>query len=250
MVGAGPTGYTDHVPKGARVCAAHQPNLLPWAGFMAKLACADEFVIADDVQYVKQNFVNRCRLPGANGPLWLSIPVERSGKFGQRQREVRIDHSQNWHGTFVKTLRHRYAKTELYPEIGSRIERAIDERPVFLLDLNLRLVQELNTALGITTPMHLLSDLGITTEDRCRRIVDLTLACGCRHYLAGKGASIHYMVEEPFVEANISYSYYSFSEDEYPQETGSFVTGCSIIDSLFRTGVAVTRSRIGLDATE
>ena len=34
-----------------RILAAHQPNYLPWLGYLSKVGQADVFVVADDVQY-------------------------------------------------------------------------------------------------------------------------------------------------------------------------------------------------------
>ncbi|MBD3421470.1 MAG: hypothetical protein GF398_15235 [Chitinivibrionales bacterium] len=250
MVASRNSGSTDVPPPAARICAAHQPNLLPWAGFMAKVYRADVFVIADTVQYVKQNFVNRCKIPRAGKAHWLSIPVEKSGRFGQRQKDVHIDYTQPWRKKFTGTLRHLYGKSALYPVLGGAIEAAIDEECEYLIDLNVRLLSELTALLGITTRICKLSELKVTSQDRCRRIVELTVACGCNHYLAGKGASMHYLVDEPFLQTGISYSYHSFSEPPYEQADGEFTGGCSIVDSLFRCGVPATRGRIGMEPGE
>jgi hypothetical protein len=239
-------GLTETIPAGARVCAAHQPNLLPWAGYFAKMYRADVFVIADTVQYVKLNFVNRCRIADRGGPRWLSVPVLRRGRFGQTERDVRIDNHQRWRDKFWKSLKHRYGKSPLFPTVGMRIGEQINRSHEHLLDLNLALLGILRDCLGIQTPVVLLSETGVTTEDRCGRIVQTTKAVGCTHYLSGKGGSKGYLTNGPFEEAGISYSFFSYQEPPYPQASPSFLPGCSVIDSLFRVGVDETRSRIGM----
>lgn len=51
--------------------AAHQPALLPWAGFWHKYLSADLFVLMPGVAWAKDGFLNRIRHDGA----WLTMPV-------------------------------------------------------------------------------------------------------------------------------------------------------------------------------
>ncbi|HCN08147.1 MAG TPA: hypothetical protein DIT01_09455, partial [Lentisphaeria bacterium] len=45
----------------ARRITAHQANHLPYPGFFAKMHTVDQFVILDDVQFVKGEYHNRNR---------------------------------------------------------------------------------------------------------------------------------------------------------------------------------------------
>src|SRR6187401_3788283 len=63
------------VAASARVVTAHQPTYLPWLGLFHKIALSDAFVIFDDVLYDDRDYVNRNRIRGPSGPLWLTVPV-------------------------------------------------------------------------------------------------------------------------------------------------------------------------------
>ena len=67
-----------------RILAAHQPNFLPWLGYLHKAAQADVFVLADDVQYTKHGFINRNRVRTSQGWQWLTVPVRTRGRGRQR----------------------------------------------------------------------------------------------------------------------------------------------------------------------
>ncbi|MFQ5693753.1 MAG: WbqC family protein, partial [Nitrospinota bacterium] len=41
------------------ILAAHQPQYLPWLGYLDKVAKADVFLVLDDVQYKKNEWQNR-----------------------------------------------------------------------------------------------------------------------------------------------------------------------------------------------
>ena len=65
--------------------AVMQPYLYPYGGYFRLFACADTFVILDDVQFPRRGRVHRCELPtrGAS-PRWLTLPLAR------QPRDVRI----------------------------------------------------------------------------------------------------------------------------------------------------------------
>ena len=57
------------------ILAAHQPQYLPWLGYLQKIAGADVFLILDDVQYKKNEWQNRNRIKSAEGWQWVTVPV-------------------------------------------------------------------------------------------------------------------------------------------------------------------------------
>ncbi|MCW3077781.1 MAG: hypothetical protein JWO32_2390, partial [Bacteroidetes bacterium] len=68
----------------------HQPNFIPWIGYFFKIFKSDAFVILDNVQFTKNGYTNRNQIKTPQGPLWLTLPVIQSGKFGQNINECLI----------------------------------------------------------------------------------------------------------------------------------------------------------------
>ena len=57
--------------------SAHQPNFFPWLGYFVKVAISDIHVILDDVEFSKNNWINRNIIDtGKNS--YLTIPVNKS----------------------------------------------------------------------------------------------------------------------------------------------------------------------------
>lgn len=54
---------------------AHQTQYLPYPGVLQKFFQADVFVFQDDVQFVKQEYMNRNRIRTPDGWRWLTMPV-------------------------------------------------------------------------------------------------------------------------------------------------------------------------------
>ena len=59
--------------------SSHQPEFLPWLGYVSKATMADVYFILDSVQYVKDVFQNRnkIRIKQGDGWQWLNVPVKR-----------------------------------------------------------------------------------------------------------------------------------------------------------------------------
>src|SRR4051812_18014003 len=82
---------TDHpslITEPMRV-TIHQPQFLPWLGYLDKIDQADLFIVLDTVQFKKNEWQNRNRIRTADGWQWLTVPVLQ--RFGQRINEVRIN---------------------------------------------------------------------------------------------------------------------------------------------------------------
>ena len=72
--------------------AIHQPQYLPWLGYLAKWAAADLFIVLDVVQYEKNGWQNRNRIKTPEGPRWLTVPVK--ARLGTAIHDVTVDTSQ------------------------------------------------------------------------------------------------------------------------------------------------------------
>src|SRR5205823_11747690 len=84
----------------------HQPEHLPWLGFIDKARQADLLVLLDDVQFRKNYFQNRNRVRAAGGPVWVTVPVLTKGNADQEIREVQINSegSPRWREKYWGTI--------------------------------------------------------------------------------------------------------------------------------------------------
>ncbi|MGI4881563.1 MAG: WbqC family protein [Janthinobacterium lividum] len=70
------------------IVAIMQPYFVPYAGYFSLFAAADLLVIYDSVQFPREGYVHRNRLPDRNGALrWLKMPLEKA-KLGTRIDEL------------------------------------------------------------------------------------------------------------------------------------------------------------------
>ena len=75
------------------ILTAHQPNYLPYLGFLEKIEHADHFLIVDNVQFVKRGpfgWIHRNKIRNPQGWQWLSLDcltkvAKRSGPMSLYQ---------------------------------------------------------------------------------------------------------------------------------------------------------------------
>jgi hypothetical protein len=219
--------------------AIHQPNYLPWLGYLSRMACADRFVLLDHVQFERQNYQNRTRLRMEGEPRWLSVPVERRSRE-ESIAEKRIDNSlqglRHWSRVHLQTLRHAYRDAPHLQRYLPQLQALYAARYERLVDLNVALLEFLREAFAIRTPVvksSALAPQGAKSElvlDICRRV-------GARALLVGLGGSRAYLDREAFARAGIALVFQAFEHPAYRQcGAAPFTPGLSALDLLLNCG--------------
>jgi len=98
------------------IAAIHQPQYLPWLGYIDKMDKADVFCFLDNVQYKKNEWQNRNRVKTVGGWQWVTVPV--SYKFPEKINAVKINNSVNWRRKHLQALVTNYGKAP-YFSLGS-----------------------------------------------------------------------------------------------------------------------------------
>lgn len=222
--------------------AIHQPHYLPWLGYLAKWAAADVFVFLDTVQYEKNGWQNRNRIKTAAGPRWLTVPVH--ARLGTPIAGVAVDESQPWRARHRRAVERAYADAPHFKRHRDALEGLLDAAWPLLAPLAVASARWLADAIGVTTPTHLASTLGVTATDRNERLLALCAAVGADTYLAGRDGA-RYLDVACFEAAGIRVLYQDYVHPNYAQLHGDFVPNCSAVDLLLTHGdesLAILRS--------
>lgn len=207
------------------ILAGHQPNYLPWIGFFHKMKCSDIFVILDDVQYIKNSFINRTRILGVNGLINLTVPVN----FHSRQKITEVAISEKFSPkNHLESIRHAYGKTPNYPLFKANLHSIYNNNFSKLFELNMELIFLIRNILGISSKIVYKSDKRILGR-KSEMLINLCKEYGADTYLSGQGAK-KYIDEELFTKNKIKVIFHDFYHPEYPQRGKEFVAGLSIID--------------------
>lgn len=210
----------------------HQPQFLPWLGYLDKIDQADLFIALDSVQFKKNEWQNRNRIRTADGFQWVTVPVLHH--FGQLVKDVRINQTVNWRSRHLRALEMQYARAPFrdryLPELRSLYEAPWER----LHDLNMAVIRWLLGAFGIVTPVRAASEWEARDEPT-DRLIDLCRAVGASRYLSGPGGE-QYMDSKKFELADLQLEIQQFQHPRYPQAHEPFLPAMSAIDLLFCCG--------------
>jgi len=95
---------------------------LPPVGYMAWLFLAKEVQIEIHETFLKQTWRNRCRIAGANGPLNLTIPVEKPLGNHTPTSQVLVSRHSDWQRQHWKSIVSAYSKSAYFMYYGDVFE--------------------------------------------------------------------------------------------------------------------------------
>jgi hypothetical protein len=222
------------------IVAAHQPHLLPWLGYLAKIAAADLFVVMDDLQYEAQNFQNRNRIKLNHGAAWLTVPLER-GPQDERICDKRISNAgspkEHWQRRGFNTLRIHYGSAPYWSRYESELFDVFTRPWTRLIDLDLHLLQLHLRWFEIHKPVMIASSLGLSGQ-KTDRIEALCRATKASVYLSGRGGSRGYLDVAQLDRAGVRVVWQEFRHPVYTQRYPAcgFISHLGAIDCLLNCG--------------
>jgi hypothetical protein len=233
---------------GGKRAAILQSNYIPWKGYFDLIGLVDEFVLFDDAQYTKNDWRNRNRIKTQQGVAWLTIPVEHSGRFGQRIDEVRVA-GDRWRLKHWRSIVQSYGSAPFFAAYRDRIEELYNEPAERLSDVNRRFIEGLCDLLGVRTRISWSTEYP-SVDGKTERLVAICQSLGASIYLSGPAAR-EYLDETLFVAAGISVEYMDYSGyREYPQLYPPFDHKVSVVDLLLAVGPEAHRYLKFGEATE
>lgn len=125
---------------------------LPPVEYMAWLLFSAKAEIEMNETYPKQTWRNRYCIPSANGPLALTVPVEKPYGNHTLVHQVKISTHQNWQKQHWRTLVAAYSKSAYFVFYRELLEPFFwGKAPELLVDFNEKLLTTLILEIGIKT---------------------------------------------------------------------------------------------------
>ena len=173
------------------ILAAHQPDLLPWPGFWAKMAVADLFDLAIYDQFQKSGYQRRVKMR----EVWCSV-VLAGGPHLVPIADVQIDLEATAR-RLEDTIIGRYRGARYWRQRGDDLIQLVrGARSSALWAFNTELILGVREMLGIKTPLAVAMPL---KERGTAGIAELCSHYRATTYLAGQGAKA-YQDDDELVE--------------------------------------------------
>ena len=188
---------------------------LPPVQYFAHLQSAEQVWIEQYDHYQKQTYRNRCVIAAPDGPLSLTVPIEKPNTQKAFMRDIRISDHGNWRHLHWNAIESAYNHTPFFEYYKDDFRPFYEKKFDFLVDYNEQLCQLVCQLIDIDTSLQRTESY---VAEPLNTIIDLRDA-------------IHPKKE---VMDNASFSavpYYQVF-----QERLGFLPNLSIIDLLFNMG--------------
>ncbi len=115
--------------------------------------------------FQKMSFRNRCIIPGSNGLLQLSVPLENGRNQTTLFKEVKIAYRENWVAHHSRSFEACFNRAPFFEFYKESLFAILEKKPVYLFDLNWQLLQWVLSKLKSSPKIHLTNQFKITPTD-------------------------------------------------------------------------------------
>jgi hypothetical protein len=205
-----------------------QPYFFPYIGYFQLIQAADKFLLYDDVNYIKQGWINRNRILVNGQSQFLTLRLSGASSY-KKINEIEIDINKK---KILKTVQQAYAKAPLFSEVFPLVERVISFDDRNLARFVSQSIFAICSYLDIDTSFEISSKLNIYTNLAGQdRVIAMCKYYNANTYINAIGGKVLYSQCE-FAKNDIKLQFLQPGDIEYEQNKNHFVPHLSIIDVL------------------
>jgi hypothetical protein len=210
-----------------------QPYLFPYIGYFQLMHAVDRFVVADDVTFIKQGWINRNRLLVNGAAAYFTVPVRRHHRTTLiRDVEIEDGPGGRWRVTLLKTIANFYRRAPSFECVYPLVERVIGGPFTKIADMARASLREVSDYLGATVSIvESSAAYGNAHLKGQERVIDTCRAEHATDYINAIGGRALYS-PDAFLAHGIRLHFLSTGTIEYQQFNLPFVPSLSVIDVL------------------
>jgi len=217
------------------IIAIMQPYFFPYIGYFQLMHAVDVFVFYDDVQFIKNGWINRNRILVGDRPSWLTLPVKRDGHHTDRinQRRYALDEGvESVRAKLRSSYSHACGFEETYTFVDSVLHFPSANVALFNVNLLRCTARSLGLDCRFATSSEVAGSEGLHGE---ARVIKLCRTLGAHQYINAIGGLGLYDPQH-FAEAGLGLSFLRTSVPPQPLRDGP--AHLSILDGMFRESPA------------
>lgn len=208
-----------------------QPYFFPYLGYWQLLAAVDQYVIYDDVTFIKNGWINRNNILLNGAAHMFTIPLEGASSYALI-KDVKITSQEKPLKKLLKTLEQAYQKAPYYKDVYPIVEDVISGAGTSISSALIRQFERVKAYLGLETELIVSSTLSkdnsLHAQDKVLHICKLLNAT--EYYNAIGGTELY--SKEAFSAQNITLRFLKMKPCAYTQFKNEFVPNLSMMDVL------------------
>jgi hypothetical protein len=214
--------------------AIMQPYFFPYLGYFALIKHSDQFILFDNVQYIRHGWINRNRIlkPGS-GWQYFIVPLEKHSREVSI-KDIIISSTEDWRKRILGQIEHYKKIAPNYIEVKALLEDCFSQNSNNITKLNAVCLQKTCHYLNIDFNFSVFSELKMDLEeihapDEWALFISKRL--GISEYINSQDG-ILFFDRKKYADNNITLSFLKVNITEYPQFRNQFEPSLSIIDVL------------------
>jgi hypothetical protein len=208
--------------------AIMQPYFFPYIGYFQLINAVDTFVIYDDVNFIKQGWINRNFILINDKKHFITLEL-KGASSSKLINQIQIGSNRN---RLMKTVFQSYAKAPFFKNVFPIVEDSINYRENNLARYVLNSLQNIARYLDIGTKFLISSSIQKDNDLKGeKKVLHICKLLKVTEYINAIGGKELYSKEE-FKKNNIDIYFVDSNEIIYKQFNDEFVPNLSIIDVL------------------
>lgn len=214
-----------------------QPYLFPYIGYFQLIHAVDEFIIYDDVQWIKNGWINRNRILVDGKAEYLTLPVKKSSLSTLICEKEFPDDIEERKKELIALIAKSYKGAPQYDHAYPVIEECFNYKTMKVEEFVANSLRVCCSYLGVTTPIMHSSQIDKTPGLRAQqRVIDINKQVKSGHYINPIGGTELYQ-KDVFKKENMELSFIKSKAVTYSQFNNEFVPWLSIIDVMMFNSV-------------
>lgn len=213
-----------------------QPYLLPYTGYFQLVNSVDRFVIYDDVQFIKNGWINRNRTLVNGTGCYFTFQLKKASTFDKINQRKFTDRLPIDIKKFLKGLEISYRKAPYYESVIEVVKCAVDFSGRNVSELVTHALRTICNYMEIKAEFIISSNMNIPDDLHAQdRVIWINEALGANAYINVAGGMELYD-HDIFASHGIKLSFLQPQLSEYKQFNNEFVPNLSIVDVLMFNG--------------
>lgn len=205
-----------------------QPYFFPYIGYWQLLNAVDKYVVYDDVNFIKNGWINRNRILVAGKPQWFTLPLNQASPF-KKINEIEITSDEKPKNKLLKTLDMAYHKAPYFKPVFELFQNTLGYSSNLSQCLYFS-IQHTAKYLGIQTEIILSSKLDKNNELKGKdKVIHICKQLNANQYFNAAGGQTLYNKTE-FAAQEIALHFLQTQDITYPQFKYPFIANLSILD--------------------
>lgn len=208
-----------------------QPYLFPYIGYFQLIQTVDQFLVYDDVKWIKSGWINRNRILLHGNPHYFTLPLRKGSASLNINQRFLSENIEEQKKRIMRQITEGYQKAPLFDTVFPLITECLscEERNASAFIVNA--LRVCCAYLGINTPFVLSSELDKQNDLQGQdKILDMNKLMGATSYINPIGG-IELYDKARFAEQGLELSFIKTRNVEYDQRSKQdYVPFLSIID--------------------